>query len=971
MRRCSTPSRPPSYPTKSGTNSAPPPPTPHFASLSAPLSTRARALLSLSLSMLAPSTATATATCLLLPRSAAASRGLPLHSLLLSRRRPRHRCAVDASSAAASGGGGAAKEPPRTLFPGGFKRPEIQVPALVLRVGVDEALGSGDAVSAALARGVGIVVLEAGEEGGGRAYEAARALKAAVGDRAYLLIAERVDVASAVGASGVVLADDGIPAIVARSMMMKSNSDSIYLPLVARTIRSSDSARSATSSEGADFLIVNTGTGDFSSVLNGAGAQHVKIPVFFTLNDLQSEGSYSDTTSKLFQSGASGIVLSLTGIQHLTDNIIERDFLKVDSTGTVPQATSSSASALEETNNVMVLTREKTKVAGFTKLDEKVMQLIAMEKPILSEAVDVIRKAAPMMEEAELLVDAASRLSEPFLLVIVGEFNSGKSTFINALLGRKYLQEGVVPTTNEITLLSYSEVDSESMERCERHPDGQFTCYLSAPILKEMNLVDTPGTNVILQRQQRLTEEYVPRADLILFVLSSDRPLTESEVGFLQYVQQWKKKVVFVLNKLDLYRNSDELEEATAFIKENARKLLNTEDVTLFPVSSRSALEVKLSYSKKNDREHHGEVLLSDPRWRSSKFYDLEHYLLSFLDGSTDTGKERVRLKLETPIGIADRLLTSCQRLVKLEHEKAIDDLTSIRDLVSGANNYALKIEADSNSWQKQISSLIERAKSRAITLMESTLQLSNIDLIFTYMLTGEKGPSAKATSFVQNDILSPALDDAADLLGEYSKWLSSSNTREANLYLECFHERWNSLVSQEESVSSDRTELVNEGEKLSIKVLDGFSATAAAKVFEEEIREVATGTFGGLGVAGLSASLLTSVLTTTLEDLLALALCSAGGFFAISNFPGRRKLAVEKVSKAADELSRKVDEAIQKDISQSGSKLVQFVDTASKPYQEACQRKIDWLQGVQGELSAVERKLQTLKIDIQNLHGS
>jgi predicted GTPase len=45
-----------------------------------------------------------------------------------------------------------------------------------------------------------------------------------------------------------------------------------------------------------------------------------------------------------------------------------------------------------------------------------------------------------------------------------------------------------------------------------------------------MNLVDTPGTNVILQRQQRLTEEFVPRADLVLFVLSADRALTESEV---------------------------------------------------------------------------------------------------------------------------------------------------------------------------------------------------------------------------------------------------------------------------------------------------------------------------------------------------------------------------------------------------------------------------------------------------------
>jgi hypothetical protein len=153
---------------------------------------------------------TATATRLILPRPS-----VPFRSLLLSRRRGRLRRAFHANAVAAGGGGGsgagegAAKEPPRTLFPGGFKRPEIQVPALVLRVGAEEALRCGDEVAAAVSRGVGIVVLEAEEEGGGRAYEAARALRATVGDRAYLLVAERVDVASAVGASGVVLADDG------------------------------------------------------------------------------------------------------------------------------------------------------------------------------------------------------------------------------------------------------------------------------------------------------------------------------------------------------------------------------------------------------------------------------------------------------------------------------------------------------------------------------------------------------------------------------------------------------------------------------------------------------------------------------------------------------------------------------------------------------------------------------------------
>lgn len=51
--------------------------------------------------------------------------------------------------------------------------------------------------------------------------------------------------------------------------------------------------------------------------------------------------------------------------------------------------------------------------------------------------------------------------------------------------------------------------------------------------VKQMTIVDTPGTNVILQRQQRLTEEFIPRADLLLFVISADRPLTESEVCFL------------------------------------------------------------------------------------------------------------------------------------------------------------------------------------------------------------------------------------------------------------------------------------------------------------------------------------------------------------------------------------------------------------------------------------------------------
>ena len=82
--------------------------------------------------------------------------------------------------------------------------------------------------------------------------------------------------------------------------------------------------------------------------------------------------------------------------------------------------------------------------------------------------------------------------------------------------------------------------------------DGVFVRQLPADILREINIVDTPGTNVVLERQQRLTEEYVPRADLVIFVMSADRPFAESEVNFLRYIRKWGKKIIFVVNKVQI-----------------------------------------------------------------------------------------------------------------------------------------------------------------------------------------------------------------------------------------------------------------------------------------------------------------------------------------------------------------------------------------------------------------------------------
>ena len=66
-----------------------------------------------------------------------------------------------------------------------------------------------------------------------------------------------------------------------------------------------------------------------------------------------------------------------------------------------------------------------------------------------------MQDVTPSMEEISLLREALKQLDQPFLVVVVGEFNSGKSTVINALLGTRFLAEGILPTTNEISVLKF------------------------------------------------------------------------------------------------------------------------------------------------------------------------------------------------------------------------------------------------------------------------------------------------------------------------------------------------------------------------------------------------------------------------------------------------------------------------------------------------------------------------------------
>ena len=209
--------------------------------------------------------------------------------------------------------------------------------------------------------------------------------------------------------------------------------------------------------------------------------------------------------------------------------------------------------------------------------------------------------------------DLVKKMEEDrFHLVVVGEFNHGKSSFVNALLGETVLPVGVTPTTAAIHHLKYAETPEStvvySSGRRESIPFGdtrKFAVgggttaddvdYLEvgypAALLKErILLVDTPGVNDLSLQRADITYSYIPRADAVLFLLDAGQILKESERQFLneKLLKASRDKIVFVITKWDIL-NEDEKKEALAYARTQLANLVK--DPVVFPISAETALQ--------------------------------------------------------------------------------------------------------------------------------------------------------------------------------------------------------------------------------------------------------------------------------------------------------------------------------------------------------------------------------------------
>jgi small GTP-binding protein len=563
-------------------------------------------------------------------------------------------------------------------------------------------------------------------------------------------------------------------------------------------------------------------------------------------------------------------------------------------------------------------------------------ELVREERRALSRLRTALARFDAAPEHQQALDRSIEQLDELFLLVIVGEFNSGKSAFINALVGSTVAAEGVTPTTAQINVLQYGDALDRQVREAHLH-------VITAPaeILREIHIVDTPGTNAIIREHEAITAEFVPRSDLVLFVTSADRPFTETERAFLEQVRGWGKKIVVVINKIDILESTAQIEEIRTFVGDNARTLLGFSP-EIFPVSSRLALRAKQG----------------DPAaWAASRFEALERYIRETLDSPG-----RIRLKLLNPLGVAIALTERHTGAVKERAALLKDDFATLDEVESQLAVYQADLMRDFGFRISDIDRILLEMEKRGHEFFDDTMRIGRVmDLL---------NRSRVQQGFEQH-VVGEAPREIERKVSELVDWLVDADLRQWQDVTRHLAERRRQyrdrIVGDSDSgrFLSDRSRLLESVNRESQKVIDSFDRRKEARELADDARNaVAAAAAVSAGGVGLGA-IVTIAATTAAADVTGIIMASviaALGFFIL---PAKRERAKEqmrrKIADVRQRLSDALHEQFAKEIQKSGDRIRESI----APYSRFVRAEREKLQATEQELHAIAGELASVRARI------
>jgi small GTP-binding protein len=488
-------------------------------------------------------------------------------------------------------------------------------------------------------------------------------------------------------------------------------------------------------------------------------------------------------------------------------------------------------------------------------------RLLADERSLLDRIVALARAVDDRGADHEVAQTLRRHVDERFLLVVVGEVKAGKSTFVNVLLGREVCAVGPTPVTDRIAVLQFGAKEGERVveEYLVEHD-------LPLELLRDVSIVDTPGTNSVLREHSALTERFIPRADLVLFLTSIDRPYSDSERRFLELIaERWRKKVVFLLTKID-GRDAADVKTVVDWLKKQCVAHHGFEPEVL-PISARLA------------QRGEGDGGLGSVR--------------DFVRATLAEG-EKMRLKLESPLRSVDAVLRSLGAALERESRILDDDFRAVRDLERQVDQAASELKERTYRPLAEVEELFNGCGERAREFFERHGGVK--------ALAFGKGEPSLRDAF-EKEVVAPLDSKYREVVGHAIDWIVKEEI--------ALHERCTAFLRDQVKPLAAGRALPGEAARFDYRreevfrsILTGYERDAATldvageprrflEAAERGVKQQLVVTFGAIGVGASSLALMKTLSAIWLTAGL---LVAAGlGLGGLAILPAVRRRALKK----------------------------------------------------------------------------
>eukprot|EP00817_Percolomonadidae_sp_ATCC50343_P005636 CAMPEP_0117422480 /NCGR_PEP_ID=MMETSP0758-20121206/3303_1 /TAXON_ID=63605 /ORGANISM="Percolomonas cosmopolitus, Strain AE-1 (ATCC 50343)" /LENGTH=637 /DNA_ID=CAMNT_0005205109 /DNA_START=109 /DNA_END=2022 /DNA_ORIENTATION=+ len=562
-------------------------------------------------------------------------------------------------------------------------------------------------------------------------------------------------------------------------------------------------------------------------------------------------------------------------------------------------------------------------------------------------------------EDITLLRSTIQSLEEMFLLVVVGEFNSGKSSFVNALVGEKILKEGRTPTTTYLQLIRYKEHEEEDKETIIDQQNKTLRVYLDKPWLRRVSVVDTPGTNAIDKSHQALTEHFIPKSDLILFVLSADRPLSESERALAESIREWGKKTIVLINKCDLL-NEQEQEEVIDFVDHGIQTSLNYKP-EIYCISAQQAYTSKANarQAMKNASVLDG----SDIQDCGYQWDELESKIFATLNSN-----ERLRIKMESPLGIMDYMNKKLTLYLAQLNSFVREDVKTLDTIQQQLVLHAKDMASDYKQQQEKLDLLFDDLIHRGEDFFDDTFRIQNASNLWH--------ADRVAEDFDRN-VLRTIVPEIERHINELIDWMIDKNYKQWKAITDFAYERAKASSNDNQLVGSirsgfdfNRKDLLHGLTTAADPIVRAYDRKDHVDKLSSEIKSSLRMTtlmgLTGLVTGGSTLWLANSIAMTLGVATGGLALSAGIGIGALGVLPYKRNKLKSQFRKNVQLLRAQLNRNLEDRFTAQLNENVTSIKDAISPYTRYVETKLISIERHSNGLLTIEEDIRDIRRDIQ-----